>query len=353
MRPALLAAEARPSRRAIPHNRPTFGSEEARAAERVLASGWLAQGAEVEAFENEMCAYLGLLRGHAVATSSGTAALFLALWALGAREARVACPVYACSALTNAIHFAGATPALIDNERDRPNVDIAAVARADAAIAIVPHMFGIPADIAKLDGMRVIEDCAQALGAFAGGAPVGIAGTVGIFSFYATKLITAGGQGGMLVSRDRDIVDAVRDFRQFDCRDDRKPRFNLQMTDLQAAIGREQLRKLPWFVARRDEIFAKYRHAGLEALDIDGEAAPVRYRFVIRSECPRRVIDALARHDIAAIVPLAEWELLAPSEGFPNAAALARTTVSLPIYPSLSDEDTSRVIDAMGGLETT
>jgi perosamine synthetase len=314
MRPAPLAAEARPSCRAIPHNRPTLGSEEARAAERVLASGWLAQGAEVEAFENEMCAYLGLQRGHAVATSSGTAALFLALWALGAREARVACPVYACSALTNAIHFAGATPVLIDNERDRPNVDIAAVARADAAIAIVPHMFGIPADI--------------------------------------TKVITAGGQGGMLVSHDRNIVDAARDFRQFDCRDDRKPRFNLQMTDLQAAIGREQLRKLPWFVARRDEVFAKYRRAGLEAIDIDGAAAAVRYRFVIRLECPRRAIEALARHDITAIVPLADWELLAPGEYFPNAAALARTTVSLPIYPSLSDEDTSRVIDAMGGLET-
>jgi perosamine synthetase len=350
MRPALIAVEARPSRRTIPHNRPTLGPEEARAAERVLASGWLAQGAEVEAFENEMCAHLGLPRGHAVATSSGTAALFLALWALGARDARVACPVYACSALTNAIHFAGATPVLIDNELDRPNVDIAAVARADAAIVIVPHMFGIPADIAELDGIRVIEDCAQALGASTGGAPVGIAGTVGVFSFYATKVITSGSQGGMLVSRDRGIVDAVRDFREFDCRDDRKPRFNLQMTDLQAAIGREQLRKLPWFVARRDEIFAKYRDAGLEAIDIRGAALPLRYRFVVRSERPRKAIEALARHEITAIVPLAEWEMLAPSERFPNAAALARTTVSLPIYPSLSDEDISQVIDATSGL---
>jgi perosamine synthetase len=351
MRPALLAAAPGLSRRAIPHNRPTLGPEEARTAERVLASGWLAQGTEVEAFENEMCAYLGLPRGHAVATSSGTAALFLALWALGAGDARVACPAYGCSALTNAIAFARATPVLIDNERDRPNVDIAAAASADAAIAIVPHMLGIPADIAKLGGMRVIEDCAQALGAFMDGAPVGIAGTVGIFSFYATKVITSGGQGGMLVSRQRDIVDAVRDFRQFDCRDDRKPRFNLQMADLQAAIGREQLRKLPWFIARRDEIFAMYRRAGLEALDTEGAAAPVRYRFVIRSRCPRRIIEGLARHDITAIVPLADWEMLAPSEGFPNAAALARTTISLPIYPSLSDEDASRVVDAMNGLE--
>jgi perosamine synthetase len=352
MRPARLAVEPRTSRRTIPHNRPTLGSEEARAAERVIASGWLAQGAEVEAFENEMCANLGLPRGHAVATSSGTAALFLALWALGARDARVACPIYACSALTNAIHFAGATPVLIDNERDRPNVDIAAVARADAAIAIVPHMLGIPADVAKLDGTRVIEDCAQALGASMPGARVGIAGTVGIFSFYATKMITSGGQGGMLVSRDRGIVDAVRDFRQFDCRDDRRPRFNLQMTDLQAAVGRVQLRKLPRFIARRDEIFAKYRRAGLEALDADDAALPVRYRFVMRSERPHWAIEALARHDITAIVPLSEWELLAPSEGFPNAAALARTTISLPIYPSLSDEDACRVIDAMSGLET-
>jgi perosamine synthetase len=350
MRAALLAANPHPSRRAIPHNRPTLGLEEPRAAERVLVSGWLAQGAEVEAFENEVCAHLGLPPGHAVATSSGTAALFLALRALGARDARVGCPAYACSALANAIAFAGATPVLIDNERDRPNVDIAAMARADAAIAIVPHMFGLPANVTKLGGMPVIEDCAQALGASVRGAPVGVAGTVGIFSFYATKVITSGGQGGMLVSRDRGMVDAVRDFRQFDGRDDRRPRFNFQMTDLQAAIGRAQLGKLPSFLARRGAIFTSYRNENLELVDAHADATPVRYRAVVRTPHPHRLIERLAQRGITAIVPVEERELLAAAEHFPHAAAFANSTVSLPIYPSLRDGDVSHIVAALRSI---
>jgi perosamine synthetase len=350
MRAALLAADPGPTRRTIPHNRPTLGPEEQRAAQRVVASGWLAQGPEVDAFENEMCAHLGLPRGHAVATSSGTAALFLALWALDARGTRVACPVYACSALTNAIALAGATPVLIDNERDRPNVDIAATARTDAAIAIVPHMFGIPSEVAKLDGMRVIEDCAQALGALVRRVPVGITGTVGIFSFYATKVITAGGQGGMLVSRDRGIVDAVRDFREFDCRDDRKPRFNFRMTDLQAAIGRTQLAKLPSFLARRNAILSTYRNENLELLDANGDTTPVHYRAVVRSAHPLRLIERLAQRGVTAIVPVEERELLGPAEQFPRATEFANSTVSLPIFPSLSDDDVRHIVSSLRSI---
>jgi perosamine synthetase len=350
MRAALLAADPRPILPTIPHNRPTLGLEEQLAAQRVLTSGWLAQGAGVAAFENEMCAHLGLPRGHAVATSSGTAALFLALRALGAKGTRVACPVYACSALTNAIAFAGATPALIDNERDRPNVDIAVTARTDAAIAIVPHMFGIPADIAKLGGMQIIEDCAQALGALVRGVPVGIAGAVGIFSFYATKVVTSGGQGGMLVSRDRGIVDAVRDFREFDCRDDRKPRFNFQMTDLQAAIGRTQLAKLPSFLARRNVVFSIYRNENLEMVDADADTTPVRYRAVVRSAHPLRLIERLAQRGITAIVPVEKRELLGPAEQFPHATEFANATVSLPIFPSLSDDDVRHIVSSLRSI---
>jgi perosamine synthetase len=350
MHPALLTADPRPSRRTIPHNRPTLGREEERAAARVLGSGWLAQGAEVEAFENEMCAYLGLPRGHAVATSSGTAALFLALWALGARGARVACPVYACSALTDAIMFAGATPVLIDSERDRPNGDLAAMARADVAIAVVPHMFGLPANLAKRAGTPVIEDCAQALGASVHGSPVGVTGAAGIFSFYATKVITSGGQGGMLVSRERRIVDAARDFRQFDGRDDRRPRFNFQMTDLAAAIGRAQLAKLPSFLARRSAIFAEYRNENLELVDATCGAMPARYRAVVRSAHPRRLIERLAQHGITAISPVEERELLGPAEHFPHAAAFANTTVSLPAFPSLQDDDVGHIVAALRSI---
>jgi perosamine synthetase len=334
----------------IPHNRPTLGLEEQRAADRVLASGWIAQGREVEAFENELCGYLGLPEGHAVAVSSGTAALFLALWILDAQGSTVACPVYACSALVNAIRLAGADPHFVDTAADRPNIDPSRLARATAGFSIIPHMFGMPVDIsaATKNGVVVIEDCAQALGASCAGAPVGVGGHVGIFSFYATKMMTSGGEGGMLVARDRGLADAARDYRQFDGRHDRKPRFNFQMTDLQAAIGRVQLGKLPGFVTRRGEIFARYRDAGFDLLDEKSHGVPVRYRSIVRTQSPRAIIDNLARYDIKAIVPVEDWELLGPADQYPNAAALTRTAVSLPTYPSLSDEELSRIIDVLG-----
>ena len=332
----------------IPHNRPTLGLQERRAADRVLAGGWLAQGREVAAFENELCAYLGLPEGHAVAVSSGTAALFLALRILNAQGSAVACPVYACSAVVNAISLAGAVPHFVDTAADGPNIDASKLAGI-AGIAIIPHMFGMPVDVsaATSNDIIVIEDCAQALGASVAGKPVGCGGHVGIFSFYATKMITAGGQGGMLVSRDRNLADAARDYREFDGRHDRKPRFNLQMTDLQAAVGRVQLGQLPDFIARRNAIFARYRDAGLDLLDEQSHGVPVRYRTIVRAENPRAIIDKLARHDIKAIVPVEDWELLGPAHQYPRAAALAQTTVSLPTYPSLSDEELSRVIGVL------
>jgi perosamine synthetase len=332
----------------IPHNRPSLGIEEQRAAQRVLDSGWIAQGREVEAFENEICAFLGLPHGHAVAVSSGTAALFLALKALDVAGSYVGCPVYACSALTNAIALAGAKPVLIDSAAGSPNIDAAALLRSKVQTAIVPHIFGFPVDLAELDGIRIIEDAAQAFGASIRGAQVGIQGDIGIFSFYATKIITTGGQGGMLVSRDRDIIDFLRNYREFDCRPDRMPRFNFQLTDLQAAIGRAQLAKCNAFLQRRDEIFDCYKNLGLPLLDAGGtETRCVRFRSVVTTPRPRELIERLARGGITAITPVEDWELLGPAEQFPNAAALARSTVSLPTYPALSREDQDQIIKVL------
>src|SRR5688500_9283517 len=109
----------------IPHNKPTLDDTEIQAASRVLGSGWLAQGAEVEAFENALCDFLQLPPGHAVALSSGTAALFMGLWVLDARRKSVALPVYACSALRNAVAMAGAMEVLLDVGDDGPNLDLA------------------------------------------------------------------------------------------------------------------------------------------------------------------------------------------------------------------------------------
>jgi len=324
-----------------------LGQREVDAATRVLARGWVAQGREVEAFETEVCAYLGLAAGHAVALSSGTAALFVVLWALGARGKRVAIPVYSCAAVRNAVVMAGAEPVPIDVADDSPNMDLEQALHASADVIVAAHMFGVPDRWrSSSPSVHVIEDCSQALGARIGGRPVGTNGTAGVFSFYATKMLTSGGQGGMLVSTDKSLVDAVRDYRQFDCRRDRLPRFNLQMTDLQAAVGREQLSQLDAFVSKRREIRVRYASAGLPlwpAAEVPG-IEPCNYRAIIRAPNPQALIARLDETAIRAIVPIADWELLAEPGRFPRAAALAHSTVSLPIYPSLTQQEIAAVI---------
>ncbi len=335
------------------HNKPTFGKEEEQAATRVIRSGYVAQGKEVENFENEFCNFLGLPDGCAVALSSGTAALFMALWALGAKEKKVAFPVYACSALRNAVAMTGAHEICIDVAQNSPNINLDVLGQSDADIAIVPHMFGIPADISKVDNKDIIEDCAQALGAQVNGIPVGLRGRLGIYSFYATKLMTSGGHGGMVVSKDKTLVDAVRDYREFDQRRDDKKRFNFQMTDLQAAIGREQSKKLPCFLKRRSEIFTRYKEAGLRLLDInesDSNSMPVRYRAVILTDLPQEILNALNAVGVKAIVPIEGWELLGKPEKFPLAVRLTKETVSLPIYPSLTNGDVKKIISVIKKL---
>lgn len=332
----------------ILHNKPTIGIEEESAVLRVLRSGWLSQGSEVEAFENEFCKFIGLPNGHAVAVSSGTAALFLALWILGAESKKVSFPGYVCSALRHAVNMAGGIESIIDTKKDSANVDLKNVEKNE--ISIIPHMYGIPVDLVNSKNVHVIEDCAQALGAKINDVSVGLYGEAGIFSFYVTKLMTTGGQGGMFVSKRNDLVDSVRDYREFDCRHDTKRRFNFQMTDLQAAIGRAQLKKLPNFLARREEIFKKYKKAGLDLLDInpsDTHLSPVRYRAVMKTNEPKKIIESLESVGVKAIIPTEDWELLGNHNLLPNSLELARKTVSLPIYPTLTDQDIDNILSAI------
>lgn len=328
----------------IPHNLPTLGLDEQAAAMRVLASGWVAQGPEVDAFENELCQFFNQPEGHVVAVSSGSAALYLALWALNGQAKRIGMPVYSCSALRNAVGLVGGKSVYLDCEKNSPNVDLDAVARSDLDILIAPSMFGIPIQLPDDKRYKVVEDLAQSLGAMCNGERIGLRGEVGICSFYATKLITAGGQGGAVISRDKALIDKVRDYREFDCRDDNKFRFNFQMTDLQAAVGRVQLSRLPDFIERREKWFSMYREAGLDLLDETTHGVrPVRYRSVMRCSDPARVIAALGVAGIRAIVPIEECELLDDPIKYPAALRLANSTVSLPAYPSFREEDVARI----------
>jgi perosamine synthetase len=325
-----------------------LGKEEKQAAARVIDSGWLAQHSEVDAFEDEFCEFLGLPPGHAVALSSGTAALFLALWVLQARNKRVSLPVYSCSALRNAVGMAGGIEVLLDVVPNSPNINPVELGTNKSQIALVPHMYGLPVNITEYgNSVEIIEDCAQSLGAKVAGAYTGLLGKVGIYSFYATKLMTSGGQGGMLVSKDKALVEGVRDYRNFDGRCDCKHRFNFQMTDLQAAVGRVQLRKLPFFLSRRSEIFDFYKEAGLPLLDIEENHIPVRYRAVLKTSEPRRVIRDLSEKGIKSIIPIEDWELLGKGNLFPNAYKLSQETISLPLYPSLSTDEINTIAGSL------
>lgn len=330
----------------IAHNKPTLGRQEQQAVFKVLDSGYITQGIEVERFENEFCDFLGLPQRHAVALSSGTSALFMALWSLKAKKKSIAMPVYVCSSLRNAVAMVQAKEVLIDNATDSPNINLNQLQKSNADIAIVPHMFGLPNEIQNIKDIDIIEDCAQSLGASIDNKKTGLIGKAGIFSFYATKLMTSGGQGGMFVSKDKNLVDKVRDYREFDCRRDQKERFNFQMTDIQASIGRVQLKKLPSFLERRQEIFEIYKESGLDLLASENNAS-VHYRAVIRINNPAEVKDKLLKQSIKTIIPIEDWELLGDGDNYKNSYNLTQTTLSLPIYPSLTNKDALTIVNQL------
>ena len=209
--------------------------------------------------------------------------------------------------------MAGGEPHPLDVAAESPNIDLSRIAAERAELAVIAHIFGVPSRCDQRDyPIPLIEDCAQSFGARIDGRAVGLNGTVGIFSFYATKMLTSGGQGGMLVSKDSTLVAAARDFREFDCRRDNKPRFNFQMTDLQAAVGRAQLSGLDAFIRRRRDIDARYRDAGLPVWPQTlGHGLETNcYRAIVRTSRADRMIRALSDAGITAIVPIADWELL-------------------------------------------
>ena len=216
----------------------------------VLKSGRYTLGENVESFEDEFCEFMNLPKGHAAALSSGSASLYLALWSLDAKGKKIIFPSYACSALGNAVKMADGNEIIIDNKKNSINLDLEKAKDLKHDIKIIPHMFGIPNNLSEVKSGQIIEDCAQSLGAKVNDNYVGTQGTVGIFSFYVTKMMTSGGQGGMIISKNKEIIEKVKDYREFDFRSDNEKRFNFQMTEIQAAIGREQLKKLPELIEK-------------------------------------------------------------------------------------------------------
>jgi perosamine synthetase len=329
------------TRHFIPHSRPTIGPEEERAALRVLRSGMLGGGEEVERFERALEKTVG--GGKATAVHTGSAALHLALLGLGIGAGdRVVVPSYTCAAVLNAVRYVGAEPILADVSPETANLDpddVKRRLRAGTKAIIAPHMLGRPAPVRELRalGVPVIEDCAMALGG-----RVGREGEVSVFSFYATKMM-ATGHGGAVAARDRAIVRRVSDLVDYDNREEYRVRHNYRMSALVAALGRAQLAKLPDFVKRRRRIADYYyRTLGL------GEPPPghLFYRFVIRVGPVERFVRFMASRGVECKRPVyrpLHRYFARPSGEFPGAEELHRHWASIPLYPSLDREEMERV----------
>jgi perosamine synthetase len=341
--------------RIVPHSRPTLGAGEADAARRVVASGQLSCGDETRAFEEEVAEFVG--RRHAVAVSSGTAALHLALTALDACGSEVLFPSYVCSALLHATRAAGARPVVCDIDAKTSNIDgCDAVRRASAAscATIVPHMFGLPAAIPEFSGkkMAIVEDCAMAIGAYSKRRPVGSHGEISICSFFATKVICSGGEGGMLLTDDRGLAERARDAREYDSLPANQIRYNYKMTEIAAAVGRVQLRRLPEFVARRQEIAHIY-HRRLRQLDVKlpENDEHIYFRYVIQGRLDAKdFVLEMERLGVRARRPVfrpLHSELGCSDDDFPSSAAAHRRQISLPLYPSLDEEEIDQVVEAV------
>ena len=336
----------------IPHSRPTLDQAEVDAVTSVLQSGQLAQGEKVLHFEQALASLIGV--GGAVAVSSGTAALHLALLSLGVGENdEIAIPSFVCPALLNAIGYTRAAPVLVDVDPTSFNMDAGDLRKrltGKTKAIIVPHMFGLPADIREIAtlGIPVIEDCAQSLGSRYQGAPAGSLGTVSVFSFYATKVICTG-EGGMIATNDGRVLERIKDLRDYDEKDDNLLRFNYKMTEMQAAMGLAQLRKLPAFISRRRAIARQYdeclQGTALSAPGCPPDREHIYYRYVVRTERCTELLDAGREAGIAYRRPVFKpLHRYLGITGYPGAEEAFDETVSLPLYPSLSDIEMKTIL---------
>jgi dTDP-4-amino-4,6-dideoxygalactose transaminase len=352
---------------------PLLGEEEEQAVLAVLRSGQLAQGPVVRRFEEEFARYSGVRE--AVAVSSGTAALQLALLAhgIGPGDEVVTTP-FTFAATANAVLATGARPVFADVSEEDFNLDPARAAErvGKRTRALLPvHLYGQPADmgaltaLARSHGLALIEDAAQAAGASFAGRNVGSFGT-GCFSFYATKNMTTG-EGGMITTDDPDVAARARLLREHGQRRryvSETLGYNLRLTEVAAALGLAQLQKL--------EAFNERRRANAHRLTEQLSGQPVRqagvitprelpgrhhvyHQYTIRVPRGRdRLLRYLRDRDIEATVfyplPVHKQPLyrgLGYQERLPVAERLSREVLSLPVHPGLSREDLDTIVSAV------
>lgn len=375
----------------IPIARPVLGEAEADAARRAILSGWVTQGPEVAAFEREFAAVVGA--PHACAVSSCTTALHLALLACGVGPGdEVVTVSHSFIATANAVRYCGATPVFVDVDVETFNMDVsqldsAFTSRTRAILAV--HQLGMPCDLASIlsvaraHRVAVVEDAACAAGSEirwngtweAIGRP---RGDVACFSFHPRKVLSTG-DGGMLTTAsealDRQfrlmrqhgmsVSDAVRhQSSQVTFEEYPALGYNYRMTDIQGAIGREQIKRLPGLIARRRELAARYQLAlrGQPKLEVPFEPEWARsnwqsYAVRVPRGSQRTIMQALLDEGISTrrgvmnahlegAYPPGTWKT-APGHRLDRSEEAQDTAVVLPLFHDLQESDQDRVVDAL------
>jgi len=340
------------------------------AVQSVLASGWFILGKEVEAFEREWAAFIGVR--HAVGVANGTDALVLALKALGVGPGdSVATVSHTAVATVAAIELAGAKPVFVDIDPadftmapDSLQEVLGKVVPTPKAVIVV-HLYGQSADlkailqIANRFGARVIEDCAQSHGALLDGQRTGTFGELAAFSFYPTKNLGALGDGGAVVTNDSSLDQRLRMLREYGWKEryvSLIPGMNSRLDEMQAAILRARLSFLEKGNRRRREIAAMYstgfsRHS-IEVPYERPDTHHVFHQYVIRIDRRDIVRDRLKQKGVGTLIhyPLPVHLQPAYRQRFsgqiplPNTEAVVGRILSLPMYPELSDGQIERVI---------
>jgi dTDP-4-amino-4,6-dideoxygalactose transaminase len=349
---------------------PEIGEEEVRAVAAVLRTGFLVQGPVVQAFEERMARAIGT--AHAVAVSSGTAALHLALLALDVGPGdEVVVPGFTHPATANVVERTGARPVIVDIDFDTFNVSPEAMRRAvgPRTRALIPvHLFGVPAEMDRIRpaaprGVSIVEDAACALGSTYGGRACGAIGNLGCFSFHPRKVITTG-EGGLVTTDDAGLAERLRRLRNHgQVLEGGRGRFleaglNYRMTDFQAALGLAQMDRLPEILARRAAVARAYTAAlqgwpgaSPSRVPAGAEVAWQSYVVLLREGVDRDAVQARLRED-GIETTLGTYALGAQPHyrdhpPLPNSLAAQQRSLSLPLHTRLSDADVERVVAAL------